>query len=115
MGVQKPRLAVQVSDGFVRCHANGVFGGLNPRGELEMYFTQDIVPIPEAIELDLDKGYARTEHVVPGKPTRLMVASVTIPVDVLPSLMKWMQDKMEDARKRREGPTHGETEQNYAQ
>jgi hypothetical protein len=110
MAVEKIRVTVQVAGNFARYHANGVFGGLNPRGELEMYLTQDIVPVPEAVELAVGDGHAISELILPGTPTRIAIASVTFPIDALPSIIAWMQEKVEESRKRREIQTRAATQ-----
>jgi hypothetical protein len=97
---QRISVNVQINDQFVRYHATGVYGGISPGGELEMYFTEDIVPPPTSIEVQANpKDNSTSEQIKPGRPTRLVHASVTIPLHSVPSIIAWLESKVKDAEK----------------
>ena len=99
MDKQTVKIQLQLSDGFSRYHANGVFGGITPGGELGIYFTEDIVPLPKGIELDVELPLVRAERVEPGEHVRLAQFYVTVPLHVVPSIIQWLQSKVDDAIK----------------
>ncbi len=90
----KVAVKVELGQDFRRYHANGIFGGITPRGELEIYLIEDISPLPEGFTLSPVPG-TRTmeEEVKAGQPTRLFNLSVTLPVSAIPSIIDWFQEK----------------------
>lgn len=99
----KPTIKVQKANDFKRCHATGMWGNINPFNELVIHITEDIVDMPEKINLipDPNNPTSYTEEQIKGinNITRIDHAEITIPISVLPSIIDWLQLKLDNYNK----------------
>ncbi len=88
------------ADDFKRCHAVGVYGGVNPFGELVFELHEDVVDIPDEFELIRipDEVQFQEQRINDSglSITRIRHAEITIPMQAVPSIVSWLQDKVNE-------------------
>ena len=94
---------------YVDIHVTGVFGGINPLGELVFDLTEDIRVLPEKGEIVVPEGGGKVkENFEPPEfdIIRVCHARVTVPMSAVPSIIEWLQEKFQQfettARQQRE-------------
>ena len=91
--------------------ANGMWGGITPRGDLRIEFFVEMVPTPApgetAIVVDRTSGSSKEERMTAEKPTivRKVQVGVMIPPQQIPSFMEWFKDKAQQVIVTRENPS----------
>lgn len=92
-------VSVKAED-YKRCHAVGVYGGVNPFGELVFELHEDVVNIPEEFELiripDQIQFIEQRKNTGGLNITRIRHAEITIPMSAVPSIVSWLQDKVNE-------------------
>lgn len=95
----KPIIKIQKASDFKRCHATGMWGNINPFNELVIHITEDIVDMPEKISLVPDpnnpNSYIEEQIKAINNITRIDHAEITIPMSILPSIINWLQLKLD--------------------
>lgn len=79
------------------CWSNGVWGGVTPRGEINMHFFNERAALPnsEAYEIDED-GKLKTPPEIDkgGDIVRMIQASITIDVTTAIKIKNWLDDRI---------------------
>lgn len=79
---------------YVETYATSVWGGLGPKGDLKITFTEDRFDFPEIIELVDSGGGMYTEPPMQSvNMIRQKKCTVTVPVLEIPSIILWLQNK----------------------
>ena len=76
--------------------ANGMWGGITPRGDLRIEFFAESNSIPgEAVYLRNESGSYKETHKIPEKPTvvRKIQIAVMVPGPQVRSFAEWFKDK----------------------
>jgi predicted polyphosphate/ATP-dependent NAD kinase len=86
--------------------ADGIFGGLTPRGNLFMSFFSERLPIPERIVHLLTPEGKVGEEVLAERESkdgviREVEVGVAVDLDTAKALVVWLQDKIKQAEKLR--------------
>lgn len=94
-------------DTYKRFHATGFWGGVNPLGELSFDLFEDVVTNPERIDVYPNElGIPTHENVIAKDYNieRVTHAGVTIPMEIVPGLIDWLQSKvMENEERKKHG------------
>ncbi len=90
--------------------ANGMWGGLTPRGDLRIEFFVEVIPTPGSGETALihDAGGSYKERrKTPGKATvvRKVQVGVMIPPNQISNFAEWFKDKAHKMRIKSENPS----------
>ena len=87
-------------------YTNGVWGGITPRGEIEIHFLYDRRPLPlhSTHEVSKDRGLSGTpkEIEIGDSILRFVQAGVVMDLAAAKSLYEWLGGKLEDL----EGAAH---------
>ena len=80
-------------------HADGVHGGLHPRGNIQMSFFSERVPIPKRVSHEIDEDGKLGKEIVSERETRDGIVrevevGVVMGVSEARSLVKWLQQKI---------------------
>ncbi|MCK9391692.1 MAG: hypothetical protein M0Q01_09060 [Syntrophales bacterium] len=90
-------------------YANGIYGGVTPRGEIYIHFYSERHPIPKKATHKID------EHGVPkkdgdieigGDVVRLVQSSIILNEGTAVSLRDWLNDRLNYLKKLKEGPVN---------
>ncbi len=104
----KVRFEYLKSPDFRVIHADGVYGGLTPHGQLFISFFSERYPIPTATVFQLEPGgnlgpEVRTEREGRKGIIREIEAGVMVDVETARVIVDWLQGKIQEAEKR-QGP-----------
>ena len=84
--------------------ANGMWGGITPRGDLRIEFFVEVVPTPSTGETALFNDGSGSSYEeqrkIPEKPTvvRKVQVGVMVPPHQIPSFMEWFKDKAQHVK-----------------
>lgn len=86
---------------YRRIYVTGFWGGINPVGDLEIELFRDTQLVPESlVQVIAEDADVLEEKRIPevdpekAKLERILQVSVTIPMRVVPSLIVWLQEKV---------------------
>lgn len=83
------------SDNYIETYATGVYGGIGPHGELNMYFIEDSIPFPESetIEVAHDGRANVINKSEPDALRRVVKCKITMNPNDIPSIIEWLKEK----------------------
>lgn len=83
---------------YRRMHVSGMWGGANSTGELYFELYEDVFDLPEEIRFKLQEDGALSQEVWPDEQNflRIVHAGVSIPMQVVPSVIEWLQSKLKE-------------------
>ena len=93
------------SPAFRTVHADGVWGGITPRGYINMGFYSERSPFPRQVTHSLDEeghriiGEVKEERVGRDALLRELECNVIIDLAFAQSLIAWLQDKIDSLEK----------------
>ncbi|GAB7387107.1 hypothetical protein BSNK01_09430 [Bacillaceae bacterium] len=101
MSTHSRQIRFEKDANYRRFHATGFWGGINPVGELEFEIFEDTHESPNSITLEFDdKGNLVNEQVDQNNDIkRILYCSVVFPMEVVPSLIQWLQEKLDAYQK----------------
>ncbi|SMB98029.1 hypothetical protein SAMN00808754_2085 [Thermanaeromonas toyohensis ToBE] len=98
----------EVSPRYTEFRVDSVWGVVSSAGELEVYLCEDVFPLPNSIKVipstdpntpprqEQDPDYNQLSEI---NIRRVCHARVIIPIKVLPSIIEWLQSKVEEYKK----------------
>jgi len=98
---QQVKFKYIIPDHIQDCHVSGVYGGMNPKGEITMHFFNERPAIPKEaiITIDDDGTTAETKHTFGADLIRIIQASMTVDFDTAVAIHEWMGRKIEKHQK----------------
>ncbi len=89
---------------YRRIAVNGLWGGINPYGDLVFDLFEDVASYPEKITVVTTDGISTEERFPPKNDadyvTRIQHIGVTIPIAVVPGIIDWLQQKVQESNLR---------------
>jgi hypothetical protein len=96
---KRRRVRTVKSPEYRRYHVTGLYGGVTSHGEVEFSLLEDVIEVPEAFEVEeISEKLLREVPQKGSVVTRIVHASVVVPSRVLPSFIRWMTEKLEEAQ-----------------
>lgn len=84
------------SNGFRAVHADGVWGGVTPRGYITMSFFSERAPIPQSLTHEVVQNKLGVETDIESKTGIVREVEIEVLVDLpmAKSLIPWLQEKI---------------------
>ena len=100
-------MIISKSDDYAQIPANGIFGGLTPRGDLICHFFLEYQDLPEEETFPIEDGKPVTEATrrtfhVPVQEgeilmRREMKVAIILPIQQVPSVISWFEEKLRES------------------
>lgn len=98
---ENKKLEFVKDENYRRMHVTGFWGGITPQNELYIDMYTDILNHPKSVELvKIEEGVFQERNVDQGVPfKRVAQAGVSMPMSVVPSMIRWLQQKVMEYEK----------------
>lgn len=102
VGQKQIKVFYEHDPGYRMIAANGIFGGITPRGELRIDFFSEYSEVPKSVTLRITKeGTVTEEQDTNPRIVRMIQMGVLVPADHIESFADWFQAKAEEIKQRR--------------
>lgn len=80
---------------YRRIYASGFWGGINSSGDLFLEIFEDVMRNPQALKVSPDGIEERVGDSDIVKVDRILHMGITLPINSVPTIIKWLQGKLE--------------------
>ncbi len=97
-GKQEVKFVYEKSNNYFETFATSIYGGIAPNGMLEMYLLEESNNFPESETFVISQDNpipVQTNVDIKPELKKIVKARVVIPMDSIPSIITWLQDKQE--------------------